>query len=123
VAIVAVSIAPVGEGTSVSRYVAAALEVVRAQDRVRHRLDPMFTTLEGELPEIFALIQCMQEAVFALGARRVSTVIKIDERRDRPVRMEEKVRAVEERLARPEAAAEVPDPMNRESLPDDPEPR
>jgi uncharacterized protein (TIGR00106 family) len=123
VAIVAVSIAPVGEGTSVSRYVAAALEVVREQDRVRHRLDPMFTTLEGELPDIFALIQRMQEAVFALGARRVSTVIKIDERRDRSVRMEDKVRAVEERLARPGAAAAVPYSVDRESLPDDPKSR
>lgn len=97
-AIVAVSIAPVGEGASVSRYVAAALAVVREQDRVRWRLDPMFTTLEGEVSEIFALVQRMQEAVFAAGAVRVGTVIKIDERRDRPVRMEEKVRAVEERL-------------------------
>ncbi len=99
-AIVAVSIAPIGEGASVGRYVAAALEVVRAQDRVRHRLDPMFTTLEGELPEILELVQRMQEAVFAAGAERVSTVLKIDERRDKTVRMEDKVRAVEDELDR-----------------------
>ena len=97
-AIVAVSISPVGEGASVSRQVAAALRVVRSQDRVRHRLDPMFTTLEGDLDEIFALIRRMQEAVFAEGAARVSTVVKIDDRRDRDVPMEDKVRAVEERL-------------------------
>jgi uncharacterized protein YqgV (UPF0045/DUF77 family) len=42
----------------------------------------------------------MQEAVFAAGAVRVSTVIKIDERRDVAARMEDKVRAVEERLGR-----------------------
>jgi uncharacterized protein (TIGR00106 family) len=99
-AIAAVSIAPVGVGTSVSEYVAAALRVVRDQDRVRWRLDPMFTTLEGEIGEIFALVQRMQQAVFAAGAQRVSTVIKIDDRRDVSVRMEEKVRAVEERLGR-----------------------
>jgi uncharacterized protein (TIGR00106 family) len=99
-AIVAVSIAPVGAGTSVSDYVAAALRVVRDQQRVRWRLDPMFTTLEGEVGEIFALIERMQEAVFAAGAQRVSTVIKIDDRRDQPVRMEDKVRSVEERLGR-----------------------
>jgi uncharacterized protein (TIGR00106 family) len=98
-AIAAVSISPVGEGTSVSRYVAAALREVRRQDRVRWRLDPMFTTLEGEVAEIFELVQRMQEAVFAEGALRVSTVIKLDERRDRPVHMEEKLAAVEERLA------------------------
>lgn len=97
-AIAAVSISPVGAGTSVSRYVAAALEVVRAQQRVRYRLDPMFTTLEGELGEIYALVQRMQEAVFDAGAERVGTVLKIDDRRDRRVRMEDKVAAVEERL-------------------------
>ena len=97
-AIVAVSISPVGEGTSVSRQVAAAVRVVRAQDRVRHRLDSMFTTLEGDLDDIFALIRRMQEAVFAEGATRVSTVIKIDDRRDRVAHMEDKVRAVEETL-------------------------
>jgi uncharacterized protein (TIGR00106 family) len=96
-AIVAVSLSPVGAGVSVSRYVAAALEVARAQDRVRFRLDPMFTTLEGDLDEIFALVRRMQEAVFAAGAVRVGTVMKIDDRRDRQVRMEDKVRALEER--------------------------
>lgn len=99
-AIAAVSISPVGEGVSVSRYVAAALRVVRAQDRVRHRLDPMFTTLEGELEDIYALVARMQEAVFAAGAERVGTVLKIDDRRDRRVEMEEKLRSVDLELAR-----------------------
>lgn len=97
-AVVAVSISPVGEGPSVGAFVAAALRVVREQERVRWRLDPMFTTLEGDLDEVFALIRRMQEAVFAAGAKRVSTVIKIDDRRDRPVAMEEKVQSVEQRL-------------------------
>ncbi len=98
-AIVAVSIAPTGEGPSVSRHVAAALRVLERQDRVRWRLDPMFTTLEGEVEEIFALIRRMQEAVFAEGAVRVGTVIKMDERRDKDVRMEDKLRAAETALA------------------------
>lgn len=97
-AIAAVSISPVGVGTSVSRHVAAALRVARAQDRVRVRLDPMFTTLEGELADIFALVQRMQEAVFEAGAERVGTVLKIDDRRDRQARMEDKLRSVEEAL-------------------------
>ena len=97
-AIAAVSISPVGEGISVSRFVTEALRVARAQDRVRVRLDPMFTTLEGEMSDIFALVARMQEAVFQAGAQRVGTVIKIDDRRDRAVRMEDKLRAVEDRL-------------------------
>lgn len=98
-AIVAVSIAPIGAETSVGRYVAEALRVARAQDRVAVELGAMFTTLEGELDEVLSLIQRMQEAVFAAGAQRVSTVIKIDERRDRQARARDKVRVVEERLA------------------------
>ena len=65
---------------------------------VRYELGSMFTTLEGDLGEIFALIQEMQEAVFRAGAVRVSAVIKVDDRRDRSVRMEDKVRSVEEKL-------------------------
>jgi uncharacterized protein (TIGR00106 family) len=101
-AIVAVSISPTGgtpeEGVSVSRYVARALEVVRAQRAVRYRLDPMFTTLEGDLDQIFSLVRQMQEAVFDAGAVRVGTVLKIDDRRDRSPTMEDKVRSVEEHL-------------------------
>lgn len=98
-AIAAVSIAPTGDGPSVSRHVAAALAVLERQDKVRWKLDSMFTTLEGEVDEIFALIRQMQEAVFAEGAVRVGTVIKIDERRDKGMTMEEKVRAAEAALA------------------------
>jgi uncharacterized protein (TIGR00106 family) len=98
-AIAAVSIAPLGVGTSVGKYVAAALRVVRAQQRVRHRLDPMFTTLEGETADIFDLVQRMQEAVFAAGAQRVSTVLKLDDRRDAHGSMESKVDTVEGLLA------------------------
>jgi uncharacterized protein (TIGR00106 family) len=58
----------------------------------------MFTTLEGELADIFALVQAMQQAVFDAGAARVSTVLKIDERRDRAARMEDKLQAVEAQL-------------------------
>jgi len=97
-AIAAVSISPVGEGVSVSRFVAAALRIAREEKRVRVRLDPMFTTLEGELDVVLALIRRMHEAVFEAGAVRVGTVIKIDDRRDRAASMEEKVQEVERQL-------------------------
>jgi uncharacterized protein (TIGR00106 family) len=91
-AIAAVSISPLGVGISVSEYVAAALRVLEEQDRVRWQLDSMFTTLEGEPEHLFEVIRAMQEAVFAAGAERVGTVIKMDDRRDRPdVTMEDKV--------------------------------
>ncbi len=97
-AIVAVSIAPIDVGISLSKYVAAAERVLRDDGRVKYRLDPMFTTLEGDLDVIFEIIRKMQEAVFAAGSQRVGTVIKIDDRRDRPHDMEGKIRAVEDQL-------------------------
>jgi uncharacterized protein (TIGR00106 family) len=98
-AIVAVSIAPSGTaGTSLSHYVAAAEKVLREDGRVKFRLDPMFTTMQGELSVCMEIIQKMHEAVFAAGAKRVGTLIKIDDRRDKPVNMEDKIRAVEEKL-------------------------
>ena len=97
-AIVAVSISPVGDGVGVSRHVAEALRVLQGQTRVRFRLDPMFTTLDGDLDEIFSLIRQMQEAVFTAGAVRLGTVIKIDDRRDRAVSMDDKVTSVQQRL-------------------------
>ena len=99
-AIVAVSIAPTGLGPSVGEYVAAAIRVLEAQDRVRWELGSMFTTLEGDLDDIFPLVRSMQEAVFAEGAERVGTVLKIDDRRDRAVGMADKVERVREALRR-----------------------
>lgn len=93
-AIVAVSVSPTGVGVSVGEYVAEALRVLERQDRIRFEIGPMFTTLEGDLAEVLQLIISMQEAMFARGAQRVGTVIKIDERRDRPAHMEEKVEKV-----------------------------
>lgn len=90
-AIVAVSISPTGVGASVGLYVAAALRVLEGQERVSWELGPMFTTLEGDLDEILALVRQMQEAVFAEGAERVGTVLKIDDRRDKHATMAGKV--------------------------------
>ncbi len=90
-AIVAVSIAPTGSGTSVGAYVARALQVLEEQDVVKFEPGPMFTTLEGDLDAIFSLVRKMQEAVFAMGADRVGTVLKIDDRRDKEATMQGKL--------------------------------
>ena len=97
-AIVAVSISPLGAGVSVGRYVAETQKVLQKYEQLKYRLDPMFTTIEGDLDVIFQAIREMQEAVFAAGAVRVSTVIKIDDRRDRSVAMDDKVQSVERYL-------------------------
>lgn len=98
-AIVAVSVAPLGTGsTSVSDYVAETQRVFARHSNLTTRLDSMFTTIEGELPEIFAAIEEMHEALMAMGAQRLSTVVKIDDRRDVHHSMDEKVAAVDAKL-------------------------
>jgi len=98
-AIVAVSVAPLGTGsTSISSYVARAEKILREDGRVKYQLTPMFTTLEGNLDDCLDVIRKMHESVFGMGAKRVSTVIKIDDRRDKTVTMEDKIRSVEEKL-------------------------
>lgn len=99
-AIVAVSVAPLGTGeASVSRFVAEAKRVLDNYPDLEHRLDPMFTTIQGDLPRIFQAILDMHEAVAAMGAVRISSVIKVDDRRDSNVPMAEKVQTVERLLA------------------------
>ncbi len=98
-AIVEVSITPLGTGTpSVSRYVAQAHKRLAETPGLKVQLTPMSTVLEGDLDLILKAIREAQEAVFAAGAVRVSTSMKIDDRRDRAGTMEAKVKAVEDLL-------------------------
>ena len=97
-AMVAVSISPSGVGSSVSQYVAAAVGVLDEYPELSYELGPMFTTIEGDLDVVMAAIREMQEAVFAQGVDRVNTVIKVDDRRDKPLTREGKIQAVKGRL-------------------------
>lgn len=98
-AIAEVTVIPIGTGsTSLSSYVAEMQRVLEKQEEVECQLTSMGTILEGPLSKIFAAIQALHEAPFAQGAKRVSTVIKIDDRRDKPSSSEQKLRSVREKL-------------------------
>lgn len=99
-AIVQVTTFPMGTETpSVSKYVAAVQRVLReAPENITFQMTPMATIIEGELPDILAVIQRMHEQSFKEGAMRVYTSITIDERRDKPASMAQKIRSVEEKL-------------------------
>ena len=61
-AVVELTICPLGTGTSsASKYVAGAQIVLSEQDKVKYMLNPMGTVMEGDLDEIFALIRKIQE--------------------------------------------------------------
>ena len=89
-AVVEVTIVPVGTGTTtVSGYEAQCLKIVE-KSGLRHLLTPMGTALEGNLDEILQVVREMQETIFAAGVQRVSTFIKIDDRRDGRVSIAER---------------------------------
>ena len=94
-----VSFSPIGTPTpSVSNYIAAALAVLKEHPEVEYELNPMGTVLEGDRRDVIDVIEQMNEAVFAAGALRVGTTLKIDERRDKPTSMHHKVESVLDNL-------------------------
>lgn len=101
-AIADVTVIPIGTETpSVSGYVADIQRVLKKYEesgRIRFQLTPMNTIIEGELPDLFEVIQAMHEVPFEKGLMRVATNIRIDDRRDVKRKMEEKVQRVETRL-------------------------
>ena len=84
---------------SVSEAVAAAIRVVR-ESGIPNRTDAMFTTLEGEWDEVFAVIKAATEAVAPFGSR-ISLIIKADIRPGYENELDNKMarleRAIEER--------------------------
>jgi uncharacterized protein (TIGR00106 family) len=97
-AIAEVSIVPLGTGTvSVSEYVAGAVEELQ-KTGLSYRLTPMGTIIEGDIDAVLSAIRKMHETPFSKGVQRVYTTIKLDDRRDRPVQMGEKVQSVEKKL-------------------------
>jgi len=98
-AIVEVTIAPMGTGSpSISKYVAACHKVLEEAPDLKYQLTPMATVIEGDLDKILAVIRRMHEVPFQAGAARVSTLIRIDDRRDKELTMAGKIQAVMEKL-------------------------
>ncbi len=98
-AIVEVAIIPLGTGsTSVSQYVADCHKVLDGEKRIKLVLTPMGSVLEGDLDLIFAAVRKMHEVPFDNGAMRVSTTIRIDDRRDKSASIEQKLKSVRDKM-------------------------
>jgi uncharacterized protein (TIGR00106 family) len=97
-AVVFLTITPIGTATpSISRYV-AGVETILRQSGLKNQLTAMGTIIEGDLDEILKVVRRMHEHPFTQGAVRVSTFVKIDDRRDKEHTIEGKMRSVEEKL-------------------------
>jgi uncharacterized protein (TIGR00106 family) len=84
---------------SASEYIAEIQRRLGQQDRVRFQMHAMGTSLEGTTEDILAVVGELHAVPFEMDISRVYTVLKLDERRDRPDQtLDDKVRSVEERL-------------------------
>ncbi len=96
-AMMEISVVPLGTGTpGVSRYVAGCLQKIR-DSGLEHQLTAMGTIVVGEVDELLRLAGELHRLPFAMGAQRVVTSIKLDERRDKALSISGKVEAVREK--------------------------
>ncbi len=92
------SIVPIGTGTSLSAYVAECIGIVK-RSGLKYQLTPMGTVLEGDADRVIPVIMECHEKVLQMSDR-VITNIKIDDRRDRPLHMEQKVESVMKKMGK-----------------------
>ncbi|NBI28754.1 MTH1187 family thiamine-binding protein [Chengkuizengella marina] len=99
-AIADITIIPIGtKNPSVSEYVVEIHKKLELfADKIKIQLTPMSTLIEGDLDDLFEVIKVIHEIPFSKGAQRVATNIRIDDRRDKPLHMEEKVNKVQRKL-------------------------
>ncbi len=86
---------------SASSYLAEIRRRLEAQDRVDFRMHAMGTSLEGEVHDILAVVGEMHAVPLELGLPRAYTILKLDQRRDKPGQtLADKERSVQEHLDR-----------------------
>lgn len=88
--IASMSIYPIGQGTSLSKYVKAGVAVIK-ESGLKYEIGPMSTAVEADdLETIFELVKKVHAAHVAQGAQRVAIDLKIDDRRDKKASMAQK---------------------------------
>ena len=96
--IMEITIVPIGvPGSSLSPYVADCIRVLK-EEKVRYELTAMGTNIEGELKDLLRIAQKMHQVPFKAGAPRVTTTMRIDDRRDKKGTISGKKEAVQKRL-------------------------
>ncbi len=92
------SIYPIGKDVSLSKYVSRSLDLID-KSGLPYRINPMGTVVEGSWDEVMELIKKCHMAVLE-DTERVSTSIKIDDRKGVTNALERKIKSVEEKVGR-----------------------
>jgi len=91
-----ISIYPIAtRTTSASFYIAKAIESIQNIENLRFEINSMGTILESDSMDIInTATKKMMDTVHNLGIARVEVIIKIDSRKDKDLRMEEKINSI-----------------------------
>jgi uncharacterized protein (TIGR00106 family) len=92
------SMSPLSAGESVSAYVARSLDIID-RSGLPYQLTPMGTIIEGEWPEVMAVVTACFDAM-RTDCSRISTSMRIDYRAGPGGRLKSKVASVEKKLGR-----------------------
>jgi uncharacterized protein (TIGR00106 family) len=89
-------ITPVGiKSTSMGSYVAVAVAAMNEVKGLKCEITAMGTVIEADnLEQIFKAVKAAHEAIIANGILRVESTLIIDDRRDKPRTMKDKVKTV-----------------------------
>ena len=91
-----ISIIPIGEGVSISGYVARTAKIID-ESGLDYKINPMATVVEGGYDEIMSLIKKCHQTVME-EADRVVIDISIDDRKDKTSpRLDKKLESVEQK--------------------------
>ena len=95
-----ISIYPVGTGsTSMSFYIAKGIEEIKNIKEIKYQINSMGTILESDdIDKIYEAAKIITEVVHNLGVNRVEVILKIDSRKDKQVKMEEKLNSIKKYL-------------------------
>ena len=89
------SISPVGKDISLGKYVKIVLNTLE-KNNIKFETNAMATVIETEdLETLFKVVEEAHKAVIESGAKRVITELKIDDRRDKDVTMESKLKSIQ----------------------------
>ena len=94
--IMEISIVPLGtKKASVSKYIADALQVLKKEKNVKYQLTAMGTIIEASsLDKLLDIAKRMHKTVLSRDVDRVVTTLKIDDRRDKSLTIEGKLKSV-----------------------------
>ena len=85
--------------TSVSFYIAKAIESIKNIDNLAYEINSMGTILESDdMDVINKASKNMIEVVHHLGINRVEVILKIDSRIDKQVTIKEKLKSIKDQM-------------------------